>query len=142
MEDALAVGEVDGPRQRLHRLGGGAGRLRLAGRLLGQVAALDELQRQERQTVVFADLMNLDDVGVTEGGDGLGLGLEAGAGRGARPAARQDHLERDESIQARLPRLVHDAHAAAADLPQDLVARQAGQQDGRRGLGRQRGFDL
>ncbi len=34
----------------------------------------------------------------------------------------QDHLPRDGAVQVQLPRLVHNAHAAAPDLVQNLVA--------------------
>ena len=44
--------------------------------------------------------------------------------RGAGVAAGQDHLEGDEAVEADLPGLVDDAHAAAAELAEDLVARQ------------------
>ena len=36
-------------------------------------------------------------------------------------AAGQDHLQGDQAVQARLPGLVDDAHAAPAQLAQDFV---------------------
>jgi len=71
---------------------------------------------------VLADLVDLNDVGVLQAGDGLGLGAEAGQVRRAGMAARQDHLQRDDAIQLEVPRLVDDTHAALAELAQDLVA--------------------
>ena len=41
---------------------------------------------------------------------------------GAGVGAGQDHLEGDEAVRADLPGLVDDAHAAAAQLAQDLIA--------------------
>src|SRR5262249_35153726 len=56
----------------------------------------------------------------------LGLGLEAGplVRAGMRPG--QDHLQRDHAVQGQVPRLVDDAHAAAAQLAEHLVAGHAG----------------
>jgi hypothetical protein len=36
---------------------------------------------------------------------------------------RQNHLERHQPLQARLPRFIHDAHAAPVQQPQHLIAR-------------------
>ena len=41
---------------------------------------------------------------------------------GAGVAAGQDHLEGDDAVEPELAGLVDDAHAAAAQLAQDLVA--------------------
>ena len=66
--------------------------------------------------------------GCFEPGRGLGLGAEpraVGVGREVRFA---HHLQRDEAVEALLPRLVHDAHPAAAEfLEQFEVAELAGQ---------------
>ena len=61
-----------------------------------QAAAGAELQREERQAVVLADLVDLHDVGMLQAGDGLGLGAEAGQFRAAGVAAGQDHLQGDQ----------------------------------------------
>ena len=61
-------------------------------------------------------------LGCCELGDGLGLGEEAGCRLGAGMAAAQDHLQSARTVQADLPGLVDHAHAAAAQLAQDLVA--------------------
>ena len=92
MDDAALVGGVHGPGQRLDQ----RGRLARAAAaspssLLGQAAAVHELQREEGLAVVLADLVDLDDVGVLQAGDGLGLGAEAGQllrrRRGRRPGS-------------------------------------------------------
>ena len=88
----------------------------------------DVLQLEEGQAVGLADVVDLDDVGVLELGDGLGLGQEAGGGDGVGVGAGQDHLQGAGAVQADLPGLVDDPHAAAAQLALDLVAG-----DGRRG---------
>ena len=52
----------------------------------------DVLQLEERQAVGLADVVDLDDVGVLELGDGLGLGEEADRGDGVGVGAGQDHF--------------------------------------------------
>jgi hypothetical protein len=128
---AVAHGAVPGR----HR-GGLPGRLRPAGRSVGERAALDVLHHHERIPVVLPDLVDLDDVRVPQLGDHLTLGQQPGPdlGLGAGVRAGEDHLERDGRVQLGLPGLVHDPHAAAAEFAEDLVAR-----DPRRGrLGRRR----
>src|SRR5262249_2739368 len=51
---------------------------------------------------------------------GFGFRREAGAVLLARLA--EDHLQGDGALEALLPRLVNDTHAAAAQLVEDLVA--------------------
>ena len=71
--------------------------------------------------VVLADLVDGHDVRVVEVGRRLRLGAEALHVGRRRQLAGQDHLEGDDAVQAHLPRLVDDAHAAAGDLLQQLV---------------------
>jgi hypothetical protein len=71
---------------------------------------------------VLADLMDLDDVRVVELGRRLGLAAEPGQLRPAGAFLPEDQLEGDDTAEGRLPGAVDDAHAAAAQLPQDLVA--------------------
>ena len=87
-----------------------------------QAAALDVLQLEVGQAVGLADVVDLHDVGVLQAGDGLRLGQEADGGLGAGMGAGQDHLQDAGAVQADLPGAVDDAHAAAAQLAQDLVA--------------------
>ncbi len=94
---------------------------------------------------MFADLVNLQNVGVLDARDGLGLGADAFQvlRTGAAPAA--DHFQGHHAVQLLLPGLVHDAHAACAEFAQDLVARrQPGERApgtfrGQRGEGQRRG---
>jgi hypothetical protein len=72
---------------------------------------------------VLVDMVDLDDVGVVELGDGLGLGQEAGGGFAAGVGACQDHLEGDGAVEPDLAGLVDHAHAAAPQLVHDLVSR-------------------
>ncbi len=60
-------------------------------------------------------------LGVLEPGDGLGLGEEPGAVAVAGKLATREHLQRDDPAQPPVAGLVDDAHAAAAQLAEDLV---------------------
>ncbi len=71
--------------------------------------------------IVRADLVDGHDVRVVEVGGGLGLGAEALHFRLGSETAGKDHLEGDDAVEADLPRLEDDAHAAAGDLFQQLV---------------------
>src|ERR1051325_785313 len=51
----------------------------------------------------------------------LGFGVKTLDVGGARKLARENHLEGDDAVEADLPRLEDDAHAAACDLRENLV---------------------
>ena len=112
-------------------------RLRLAADQLGETAPGDEFQGEVREPLVVAVFVDLDDSRVLDLGDGAGLDVESRdlVGRGVRPG--KDHFERDQAIQPDVPGFVDDAHAASADLRDDLVARH-GQPDGPRPLASRR----
>ncbi len=103
--------------------GGLAGGQRCAVQPLRQAAAGAVFQREEGQAVVFADLVDLDDVGMLQAGDRFGLGPEALQLLAARDGAAQDHLEGDQAFELGLLGLVDDAHAAAAQFADEGVAR-------------------
>ncbi len=85
-----------------------------------EVAAFDELHREVGQTVVFAKIVDGDDVGVFECGGAFSFGAEPlddfGIGQG-----RENHLERDTPVEADLARFVDDTHAAAREFADDFV---------------------
>ena len=78
VDDPGLMGGVDGPGQGRHQLGGRPARLGRARQSIVEVAAFEQLQRDERQAVHFADVVDLHDVRVPEPGDRLGLDPEAG----------------------------------------------------------------
>ena len=80
------------------------------------------LQLEEGQAVGLADVVDLHDVGVLQAGDGLRLGQEADGGLVVGMGTGQDHLQGAGAVQEDLSGAVDDAHAAAAQLAQDLVA--------------------
>ena len=123
VDDALPVGGVHAPRQVRDQPGRLARRQRVGpAQALGQAAARDEFQREERPAVGLADFVDLDDVGVVEAGDDLRFGEETGVFRRSVAAIVQDHLEGDDAVELELAGLVDDAHAAAAQLAKDLIA--------------------
>ncbi len=89
VDDPQVVGRLDGVGERRHQLGRGL-RVEPAGPLepVGEAAAGEVLHRQERPAVGVAVLVDLDDVRVLDGGDGLGLGQEADQLLRPGPAAR------------------------------------------------------
>jgi hypothetical protein len=123
VDDAALVRVADRQRQRPHQLRRRPRRLRFAGEVLGEAAAADPLQRQERPAVVLAHLVNLDDVGVLQPGDRLGFPTEACQLVGAGVGPGTQDLQRHHPVQGELPGTVDGAHAALADLLQDLVTR-------------------
>ena len=122
MNDAALVSGVHGPGQRSHELGRGTRLLRCGLQDLGQAAALDELQRQVRPAFVVSDLVDLDNVRMLQAGDGLGFGAKTGPLGLPGVGPGQDHLQGDEAIEAGLPGLVNDPHAAAPQLAEDFIA--------------------
>ncbi len=99
---------------------------RLAGpQHLLEVGALDVLHGDERLLAV-AGVVHGDDVGMVELAGGPRLAQErSGARRVAAAAAGGQRLERHQPAEGRVLRQVDDAHGAAAQLLDDLVAAQA-----------------
>jgi hypothetical protein len=101
----------------------------------GEAAALDQFHREVVPALVLADLVDRDDVRVVEAGGRLGLGLEALDVTGRRELAGEDHLQGDGTVEAHLPRPVHDAHAAAGDDFQQFVVADVADRRPRHGSG-------
>ena len=112
--------------RRLHRPRRPLGRLRRAGQGLGQRAALDQLEHQERRPGVLADAVDLDDVRVPQPRHGLDLDPEPRRGLRAGQRAGDEHLHGHRALQLGLPGAIDDPHAAPAQDAQDLVAGDAG----------------
>ena len=98
VDDALKVDIVHGARQLLSQHRRVPGRQGLVRQLLGEAATRTEFHGEEGQALVFADLVDLHDVGVLQLGNGLALGLEAGQLLGAGVGGSQDHLEGDGAV--------------------------------------------
>ena len=120
MHDAGLVRRVHGPGERRHQLGRRAAGLGRPLEAVGEAPPFEQLERDEGAAVGLAEVVDLDDVGMAEPGDGLGLDQEPLAMLGVGVLAVADHLQRDDPVQRAVPGLVDDAHAAAAQLGQDL----------------------
>ena len=72
------------------------------------------------RAVLLAGGVDRHDVGVVQLGRRLGLAAEALHRLGRQSQAGGEHLERHLAVERDLPRLVDDAHAAAAELADDL----------------------
>ena len=83
---------------------------------VAQLVAADQLHRDEREPVGFADLVNDGDVRMLDRRGGLGLLDEAPAPIAVvRQVVGQD-LERDIAVQPRVGGAIDHAHPAAADF--------------------------
>ena len=83
--------------------------------------ALRDGHHEEQRALVPPEVVDRHDGGVVHLGDELGLALEPLLDLG-RQVRRRDQLDRDLAVQERVARAVDDAHAAASELPEDLVA--------------------
>ncbi len=124
VDDALVVRA----REPFGDLGGdfeGAVRRQRAAR--GQVAQLlaaHQLHRDEVDAVGFVDRVDDRDVRMFERGGSARLLNEPLAPVGVGHQLRRQHLERHLAVQAQVERAIDDAHAAAADLFDDLIVRE------------------
>jgi len=84
-------------------------------------AAGDQLHGDEIHIAVAVDFVNRNDVGMVQCGSGLGFLDETQPPRGIGRLLRRKHLQRHEAVETRVPRLVDHAHAALAELLEDLV---------------------
>ena len=101
--------------------GRGTGIERAAGQPVGEALALDQLHAEVTPAVELAHLVDRHDVRMVKAGDRLGLVSEPAQVVVAGPRPGAEHLERDEAVEAALPRLVDDAHAPAAEDPVHFV---------------------
>ncbi len=132
MHDTGIVSVLHGAGELLDQPGRVAGRLRCAGEELLEAATLDQLQRQIRQPLMLADIVNADDSRVRQPSHRGRLDAEPPQRVAAGMGPGQDHLQGDHPSQPQMPGLVDDPHAAAADLAQHLVARHFGESGGHR----------
>ena len=130
MDHAALVGVLDGLGDPAHQRGGLAGRQRAVGQALGEALPLDEAHREVMLALVLADLVDRHDARMVEVGGRLGLGVEPLDVGLVGELAGEDHLERDGPVEAHLPGLEDDAHAAAGDLADDLVVAEVADADG------------
>ena len=87
----------------------------------GQGLALDELHGVMMHAAVAADGVDRDDVVVAQQCRGLGLDLKSLELLGVGHSGEGQYLQRHAAVEGQLHGLVDDAHAAAADLAEQLV---------------------
>lgn len=123
MNDPFAVCDVDGTGEGLEERGGLSRTPGLAIQSVRQAAALDPLHGQEGVALIAADLVDLDDIRVLHPRRQLSLQPEPPLLGWGGELAGQHHLQGHQPVEASVPCLVHDPHASAADLGQDIVVR-------------------
>ena len=86
-----------------------------------QIDAVHVLHDEEIGSALRVHVVGADDVRMIEGGDGLGLAVEAGQGGGVVGLVGRQHLERDLPPQLEVLAQVDRPHAAGADAVEDEV---------------------
>jgi len=125
VQDALLVGVVDRPRERLDEPGGRGRRQRPGpGQVVPQAAAADVLLHQVRRPGPLPDGQQRDDVRVPQPGQRVPLGPEPLPGLLGGGQGTGQHLDGDRVAAGAGPGEVDDAHPAAAEFPLDLVVGQ------------------
>jgi len=86
---------------------------------LAEALAGDVLEDEQPLTAGFLQVVDRRQVAVIEGGEGLGLLLEAAQPVGILGERLGQGLDGHQAVQARVARQVDDAHAAAAEFALD-----------------------
>ena len=104
---------------------------------LGEAWTVDVFHGEKILAVELADLVDVDDIRVSQSSGGLGFDLKTADQLGRSQMAGQNHLHGDGAIESFLPSFVDHAHAAAADLADQFVGSEIARQfaDGRGGVG-------
>jgi hypothetical protein len=126
VDDARLVREVERVEQLQHE----AEDRRQVERVLGvevvlELLALDVLHHDVRELAFGAEVVHLHDMGMVEPRHGAHFALEAHGivARGRLvDRARQDGLDRDPAVEARVQSVVDQSHGAFPEHPLDLVA--------------------
>ena len=128
VDDAARVGVVHGAGQGLDQGGAGTGVLGFAVQVVRERAAVEKLQRHERLALPFSDFKDLNDVRMLQAGNRLSFAAKAPQ---IARAVSAETLDRDEPIQLAVPRLVDQAHGAAADEFERVVTGDFRRRNGR-----------
>ena len=88
---------------------------------LRQRVAVDERHHEEDEAVLLVDAVDRDDARVRELRRRLRLAKESRTDLGAERELGRQELDRDRALETAILRAIHDPHAAAADLPIELI---------------------
>jgi hypothetical protein len=130
MNDALLMGKVDGAGECLDQAGRHRERLQLPADFGGQTAPLHELQAKvghrgaDTPRSPFAVVVNMHDVRVLQLGGRLGFPAQTRQVPRRHLGGGTEHLQGHQAVQADLAGLIDHAHAALAQLAQNLIPRQ------------------
>ncbi len=121
MKNAFLVRMLYRPREPRSISGGEARRQRALRDHRGQGPARYILHAKKGLTIVLADLVDRNDIRMGQAGNRLGFPAKALEVRPRSQLSAQDHLQRHESFEPLIPRLVHHAHAAPPQLLHQLI---------------------
>ena len=91
-----------------------------------QRLAVEELHHGKGHSLLYAEVMDGQDIGMRERRNGLGLSLESGHRRRVVCDLGWQHLDRHLAVELHVARPVHLAHTARADRSENLVVAEAG----------------
>src|SRR5215469_6161898 len=121
MDDAFRVRCLERMTDLLHNLHDLLNRQLLADGE-AEILAIDVLHGDVFDSVGFAQVINTDYIAVSDLASEDQLLLESLKRRGRLCQVRPDGLDRDETIEFAIPRLINGAHAAFAQFTLNLVA--------------------
>src|SRR5271154_6324290 len=88
---------------------------------VAQSLPFKKLRHQVRRALMLAKIVNGEDVGMIQRGDGLRLLLEAPQSLGIAGESSRQNLNRNVTVEPRVARPIHLAHAARSDCRYDFV---------------------
>ena len=125
VHDPLAMGVVQGIRQGHHELQHRVRRQRPFAELVLEVAPRHQLADDEGEPLVVSKVIDLEDVGVTQPGNGLRLLGESSHEGRVLGVVGGEHLHRHVAVEGGVVGPEHGRHATAPKLLYDRVAPQA-----------------
>ncbi len=117
MSGVECVRDFDGERQEDCFLQG------TTGDAVRQGHAVQKLHGDEGMAVLFANVVDGADIGMVQGGSGLGFALKTSESVGIAGNVFGQELESNEAVKAGVFGFVNHAHAATAELLDDAVVR-------------------
>jgi hypothetical protein len=114
------IGDLNGSLQQLLE------RQRTLLEALGEVLPVEVLHDQVVHPVLRADVIEMADVGMRQGGDGPRLALETLFQIGIRREVGGNDLDGNGTVEARIARTVHFSHAAGADGRLNFIRTKSG----------------